>query len=183
MSYIPMTEYDSADEAVKREYDDQIAKHGRITNMKRTLLHNVPSFKAYMEWYTLYDELKPVLGDRALQIFSYAISNGNDCEICGSFFNKILRDNGDDPDDLKLNETEELLYTLGTAISIDPHDIPDFVYEGLKAKFPDDVIVTIFAFAGIMYATNLFNTVCKVDLDEVLYDYNIMKKKEEKQNG
>ena len=178
MSYIPMTEYDSAPEEVKREYDDQIAKHGRITNMKRTLLHNVPSFKAYMEWYTLYDELKPVLGDRALQIFSYAISNGNDCEICGSFFNKILRDNGEDPDDLKLNETEELLYTLGTAISIDPHDIPDFVYDGLKEKFADDVIVTIFAFAGIMYATNLFNTVCKVDLDEVLYDYNIMKKKD-----
>ncbi len=183
MSYIPMTSYDTADEAVRREYDDQIAKHGRITNMKRTLLHNVPSFKAYMEWYTLYDELKPILGDRALQIFSYAISNGNDCEICGSFFNKILRDNGDDPNDLKLNETEELLYTLGTAISVDPHDIPDFIYTGLKERFPDDVIVTIFAFAGIMYATNLFNTVCKVDLDEVLYDYNIMKKKEEKHNG
>ena len=100
MSYIPMTEYDTASEEVKREYDDQIAKHGRITNMKRTLLHNVPSFKAYMEWYTLYDELKPVLGVRALIILSYAISNGNDCEICGSFFNKILKDNGDDPDDL-----------------------------------------------------------------------------------
>ena len=39
------------------------------------------------------------------------------------------------------------------------------------------MIVTIFAFAGIMYATNLFNTICKVDLDEVLYDYNIMHKK------
>ena len=46
MSYIPMTEYESADEAVK-EYDDQIFRHGRITNMKRTLLHSVPAFKAY----------------------------------------------------------------------------------------------------------------------------------------
>ncbi|MCH5197672.1 MAG: hypothetical protein J1E34_02090 [Oscillospiraceae bacterium] len=182
MSYIPMTEYDGASEEVKREYDDQTLKHGRITNMKRTLLHNIPSFKAYMEWYTLFDELKPVLGERALQIFSYAISNGNDCEICGSFFNKILKDNGDDPDDLKLNETEELLYTLGTAISVDPHDIPNFIYDGLKKHFSDEVIVTIFAFAGLMYATNLFNTVCKVDLDEVLYDYNIFKK-EKKSNG
>jgi len=182
MAYIPMTEYDTSSDEVKREYDDQIAKHGRITNMKRTLLHNVPSFKAYMEWYTLYDELKPVLGDHALQVFSYAISNGNDCEICGSFFNKILKDNGDDPDDLKLTDTEELLYTLGTAISIDPHDIPDFIYEELKERFSDEVIVTIFAFAGIMFATNLFNTVCKVDLDDVLTDYNILKK-EKKDNG
>ena len=37
MSYLSMTDYDSASEEVKREYDDQIAKHGRITNMKRTL--------------------------------------------------------------------------------------------------------------------------------------------------
>ena len=173
MAYIPMTDYETASEAVRREYDDQIAKHGRITNMKRTLLHNVPSFRAYMEWYTLYDELKPVLGDRALSLLSYAISAGNDCLICGSFFKKILEENGDDTNDLKLNEVEELLYTLGTCVAIDPHNVPDYVYDGLKAHFTDAQIVTIIAFAGIMYATNLFNTVAKVDLDEVLYDFKL----------
>lgn len=179
MAYIPMTEYDSAPAEVRAEYDDQIAKHGRITNMKRTLLHNVPSFKAYMEWYTLYDELKPVLGDRALQLFSYAISSSNDCLICGSFFKKILTENGEDTEDLRLNETEELLFTLGTCMAVDPHNVPDYVYDGLKARFSDDVIVTIIAFGGIMYATNLFNTVAKVDLDEVLYDFRIDEKKGE----
>ncbi len=178
MPYVPMTDYESASEEVRREYDDQIAKHGRITNMKRTLLHNVPSFKAYMEWYTLYDELKPVLGDRALSILSYAISSGNDCLICGSFFKKILEDRGDDPDDLKMDETEELLHTLGTCIALDPHNIPDYVYDGLKSKFSDEVIVTIVAFAGIMYATNLFNTVMKVDLDEVLYNHKLITKED-----
>ena len=88
MPYIPMTDYDSAPPEVRAEYDDQIAKHGRITNMKRTLLQHVPSFRAYMEWYTLYDELKPVIGDRALSLFSYAISNGNHCLICSTFFRK-----------------------------------------------------------------------------------------------
>ena len=175
MAYIPMTDYDSATEEVRREYDDQIARHGRITNMKRTLLHNLPSFHAYMEWYTLYDELQPVLGDRALQLLSYAISNGNDCLICGSFFKKLLTENGEDTEDLKLNETEELLYTLGTCVALDPHSVPDYVYDGLKARFSDDVIVTIFAFAGLMYATNLFNTVAKVDLDAVLEDFRIDK--------
>ena len=179
MAYIPMTEYDTASDEVKREYDDQIAKHGRITNMKRTLLHNVPSFKAYMEWYTLYDELKPVLGARALNLLSYAISANNDCLICGSFFKKILNENGEDTEDLKLNETEELLYMLGTCVAVDPHNVPDEIYDGLKARYTDEQIVTIFAFAGIMYATNLFNTVAKVDLDEVLYDFRLDGKKGE----
>lgn len=90
MSFLPMTEYESSSEEVKREYEDQIAKHGRITNMKRTLLHNVPAFKAYMEWYTLYDQLVPVIGDRAISLFSHAISEGNECLICSIFFRKYL---------------------------------------------------------------------------------------------
>ena len=179
MSYIPMTEYDTSSEEVKREYDDQIAKHGRITNMKRTLLHNLPSFKAYMEWYTLYDELVPVLGERALSIFSYAISTGNDCLVCGSFFTKILEESGEDVSCMELNEKEQLLFDLGIVIANDPHNIPDSMYDGLKAMFTDEQIVTIIAFAGIMYATNLFNTITKVDLDEVLYEYRIDKKKDE----
>ena len=171
MSYLSMTDYDSASEEVKREYDDQIAKHGRITNMKRTLLHNVPAFKAYMEWYTLYDLLEPVIGDRALSLFSYSISNGNDCLICSMFFRKILIDSGDDPDNPKLSDTENLLIEFGSAICRDPHNIPDGIYEALSQKFTTEQIVLLISFAGIMYATNLFNTVAKVPLDEVLYKY------------
>ena len=74
MSYIPMTEYETSNDEVRKEYDDQISKHGRITNMKRTLLRCVPAFKAYMEWYTLYDLLVPVIGERAISLYSYAIS-------------------------------------------------------------------------------------------------------------
>lgn len=179
MAYIPMTDYENSSPEVRAEYDDQIAKHGRITNMKRTLLHNVPSFKAYMEWYTLYDELVPVIGNRALQIFSYVISTGNDCLVCGSFFTKILEDNGEDPSCLQLSETEELLSALGSYMVNDPHNIPDEIYAKLKELYSDDVIVTLFAFGGLMYATNLFNTVCKVDLDDILNEHRFDKYKGE----
>ena len=171
MSFIPMTEYETASEEVRREYDDQIAKHGRITNMKRTLLHNVPAFKAYMEWYTLFDLIEPFTGERALLLFSYAISDGNDCLICSTFFRKILIDAGEDPDHPVLNETEQLLFDLGRHICKHPHDIPQEIYDQLRAKFNDEQIVLLLAFAGIMYATNLFNTVAKVPLDSILYDY------------
>ncbi|MBR0112473.1 MAG: hypothetical protein IJM02_01895 [Clostridia bacterium] len=168
---IPMTEYETSSEEVKREYEDQIQKHGRITNMKRTLLHDVQSFKTYMDWYTLYDELCPVFGNRALQIFSYAISTGNDCLICGLFFTKILIDNGEDLENLQVNETEQLLIDFGVAITKNPHKIPQEIYDKLRAKYSDKVLVQLIAFAGIMYATNLFNTVAKVPLDEELYGY------------
>ena len=171
MSYIPMTEYETASDEVRREYDDQIAKHGRITNMKRTLLHDVPSFRTYMDWYPMYDALVPVVGDRAMSLFSYAISSGNDCLICSTFFRKILIDSGDDPDDPQLSETEQLLMEFGECICRDPHNIPAEIYDRLKALFTDKQIVQLIAFAGIMYATNLFNTVAKVDLDEILYTY------------
>ena len=174
-----MTDYESAGEDVRREYDDQIAKHGRITNMKRTLLHDVQSFKTYMDWYTLYDELRPTFGDRALQIFSYAISTGNDCLICGLFFRKILVDAGEDPENLQLDETERLLLDFGVQITKHPHSIDPVIYEKLRAKYSDTQLVQLIAFAGIMYATNLFNTVAKVPLDEVLYSYQ----REDKDNG
>jgi hypothetical protein len=49
MNYLTLTNYDESSDSVPREYDDQMKKHGRITNRKRTLLHSVPAFKAYME--------------------------------------------------------------------------------------------------------------------------------------
>ncbi len=171
MAYIPMTDYDSASEAVKKEYDDQIAKHGRITNMKRTLLHNVPAFKTYMDWYTLYDLLRAHFTDRELTIFSYSISTGNDCLICGTFFTKILVDAGEDPHDLQLNETERLLADFGRQITANPHAIDESIYAALREKYDDETLTTLIAFAGMMVATNLFNTVAKVPLDDVLYSY------------
>ena len=171
LSYLSMTEYDTADEAVRREYDDQIEKHGRITNMKRTLLHSVPAFTAYMEWYTLKDLIVPFIGERGASLFSYAISNGNNCTICSLFFRKILIDSGDDPDHPHLDKKEQLLMEFGRQISTNPHHIPDTVYGQLKELFSEEQIVLLIAFAGIMVATNTFNTVAKVPLDEVLYKY------------
>ena len=176
MNLVPMTEYDKASSEVRAEYDDQIKKHGRITNMKRTLLHSVPAFKIYMEWYSLRDMLIPFLGERAVSIFAYAISTGNECLICSTFFTQILVDAGDDPDNLVLSEVEQLLVNFGAAITKHPHSIPKDIYARLRELFTDEQLVLVISFAGIMTATNLFNTVAKVPLDEVLYGYAAVNK-------
>jgi hypothetical protein len=166
-----MTEYETSPEEVRREYDDQIARQGRITNMKRTLLHSLPAYKTYMEWYVLRDQLVPFLGERGVALFSYAISNANNCLICSTFFRKILIDSGEDPDNPRLSETEALLMDFGHAIARNPGGIEEGIYRKLEERFSSKEIVLIIAFAGIMAATNLFNTVAKVPLDEVLYQY------------
>jgi len=171
MEYIPMTEYETAGDDVRARYDDQIARHGRITNMKRTLLQNVKAFDVFMEWYPLADLCKEFIGGRALSLYAYAISEGNRCLVCGTFFRKILIDAGDDPDNPVLSEEENLLMELGFSIAEDPHSIDPDIYEQLKERYNDEQRTLLFAFAGMMAATNLFNTVAKVPLDEVLYEY------------
>jgi len=171
MSFISFTEYEAASAEARREYDDQISRHGRITNMKRTLLHSVPAYKAYMEWYTLRDLIAPFIGDRGVALFSYAISYGNRCLVCSLFFRKIFVDWGEDPDNPKLDEAERLLVDFGSAIAKEPHEVPEEIYARLSELYTEEQRVLLVAFAGIMAATNLFNTVAKVPLDEVLVGY------------
>jgi alkylhydroperoxidase family enzyme len=166
-----MTDYETADEAVRSRYDGQIAQHGRITNMKRTLLHSVKAFDVFMEWYPLADLCKEFIGGRALSLYAYAISEGNRCLVCGTFFRKILVDSGDDPDNPVLSEEENLLMELGFSIAEDPHNIDPDIYAQLQERYDDEQRVLLFAFAGMMTATNLFNTAARVPLDEVLYEY------------
>ncbi len=171
MPYIPMTEYETASPEVRARYDGQLNQHGRITNMKRTLLHNLKAFDVYMEWYPLADLLKEFLPERAVILYAHAISAGNRCLVCSTYFRKILIDSGDDPDQPNLNAQEELLMDLGFSISEDPHNIDPGIYAALRERYDDEQIVLLFSFAGIMAATNLFNTVAQVPLDEILYDY------------
>ncbi len=172
MTFLPMTSPETLGAEARAASDRQVELHGgRITNMKATLLSHVPSFTAYMEWYTLRDELVPFIGERAVSLFSYAISDENDCLVCSVFFRRILIDNGEDPDNPQVTEAEQLLIDWGRLIASTPGDIPDEFYARLEKVFNPQLRVLLLAFAGQMVATNLFNTVGRVPLDEVLYEY------------
>jgi hypothetical protein len=172
MTFLPITSYEALDDEGKAASDHQVATYGgRITNMKATLLGHVPSFKAYMEWYALRDELVPFIGERAVSLFSYAISDENDCLVCSVFFRRILIENGEDPDNPQVTEAEQLLIDWGRQIVRSPAGIPPAFYAKLEAAFNPQLRVLLLAFAGQMIATNVFNTVGKVPLDDVLYEY------------
>lgn len=144
---------------------------GRITNMKRTLLHSVPAFQALMTWYPLRDTVQPFLGERLTTLFAHAVSSETDCLICSTFFRRILIDSGDDPDELALDEREAAVVAFGRRLAVTPHRMPDDVYDRAAAYFSDEQMVALVAFGALMVATNVVNNALGVPLDDYLQPY------------
>ena len=168
---VPMVEETEASEEARREFAYQVQKNGRITNMKRTLLHSLPAYKAYMEWYTLRDEIEPFIGARGVIVYSHAISSQTDCLICSTFFRRYLIDSGEDPVNLTLSPTEQLLVEYGQQLVKDANNVSDSLFSRLADTFDDRQIVLLTTFAGLMIATNLFNNALRIPLDDYLQDY------------
>jgi alkylhydroperoxidase family enzyme len=171
MARIEPLEYENAPPPAREAFDAHVREHGRMTNMKRTLLHSLPAFHALMEWYTLRDVVRPFLGERAATLFSHAISAETDCLICSTFFRRILIDAGDNPDALSLNPREDLLVAFGRQLAKNPKGVSDELYDQLAAEFSTEEIVALTAFGCIMLATNVFNDALRVDLDGYLEPY------------
>ena len=172
MTFLPMTQPDDLGPEGRAALERHLEVHGgALTNMKVTLLSHVPSFTAYMEAHTLRDALVPYIGERAVSLFCYAISDENDCLICSVFFRRVLIENGEDPDNPQVTEAEQLLIDWGRLIAKDPSGIPDEFYARLERAFNPQLRVLLLAFAGQMVATNIFATVGRIPLDEELYEY------------
>lgn len=171
MAYISQVEYETASEEVKEQIDYQIREHGRITNMKLTLLHSLPAYHALMEWFPLEETIEAFLGERAVNFFCYAISTENDCLVCSTFFKKILDDLEIDFKSFDFTEEEDLLIRYGRAIVKDANHVPPEIFDGLKKHWNEEQIVAITAFATIMIATNLINKTLDVKLDDYLLPY------------
>ncbi|AUD05161.1 carboxymuconolactone decarboxylase family protein [Spirosoma pollinicola] len=143
----------------------------RITNMKATLGRSVLAFQVYMQWYPLYEEVKKIVGNRQAYLFAHAISEGSNCPLCTTFFRRIIIDNGERPEDLQLTEEEQTLIDFASAIAQHKGEISDELYAPIAERYTDTQIVVLVAFAGQMIATNVFNNVLDVPIDEYLYPY------------
>lgn len=171
MTRIPPLEYDDAGPETRRQYDEQIAAHGRVTNMKRTLGHAPVALRALMEWYALQDEVIPFLGARRADLFSHAISSGTDCLICSTYFRRVLIEAGEDPDRLELDERDRAVVDFGVQLVRDANQVSDALYRRLEAFLTARQIVALTAFGALMIATNVFNNALQVELDAYLVSY------------
>jgi alkylhydroperoxidase family enzyme len=147
------------------------ASGGRMTNMKWTLAHSPVALDALLQWYPLYDEVVPLLGERRALVFCHAISVQSDCLICSTFFRRLLIDGGEDPDALALDEEDALIADFGRRLATDPHSVDEDLRRRLSARFSDAEIVLLTAFGAIMVATNVVNDALGVPLDGYLEPY------------
>jgi alkylhydroperoxidase family enzyme len=150
---------------------DAHTKVASLTNMKRTLLHSVPAFDALMTWYTLRDAVQPVISERGVLIYCSAISEKADCLICSTFFRRLLIDRSEDPSALQLSDDEEALASFGRQLATPPHTVDDATYAQVTSDLSDTQIVALTSFGAIMLATNVFNNVLGVPLDDYLRPY------------
>ena len=168
MARVKFVEYEQAQGRVKEAFDQQIAKNGSVTNMKKALLNSIDVYDSYLTWYPLFARVNEIVGKRAAIIFAHSISTTNGCELCSLFFISDLRALGEDPKSFSMNETETMLSELGKQIVKDPNGVTDELFDNLKKRFTDEELVVLVGFAGQMIATNNFNSVLRVDVDQRL---------------
>ncbi|NTG46196.1 hypothetical protein G6M04_02335 [Agrobacterium rhizogenes] len=171
MSHITPIDYETASDAVRAEHDREVELRGRMTNMKRTLLHSPVAHRIYAEWFTLREELRPALDDRAVWLFCQAISLESRAIIPVGFFRRALINAGLTPETIIPTEDEALLIDFGKAIVKDSNAVPEELWERLKARYDEPTLVNLVAFAGIMIATAVYTNVVKVDIDPELGAY------------
>jgi hypothetical protein len=171
MAQLSPIDYATASEEIRAEHDRELTLRGRMTNMKRILLHSPAAHRIYAEWFTLRDLLKPTLDDRAIWLLSLAISEACRAEIPVTFFRRALIDGGLDPEAIEPSADEALLIAFGKAAASDGSQVPDDIWAALKTRYDDTLLVNLVAFAGIMVATCVFTNAVRVDLDLELEGY------------
>ncbi|MHA6731097.1 carboxymuconolactone decarboxylase family protein [Devosia sp. A369] len=171
MAHISQLAYADATPEQQQAHDEELRLRGRMTNMKRTLYHSPAALRIYGEWFTLRDELLPVLGDRPIWVFAHAICVASGSAVGTGFMRRALIQGGDNPDSLDLSEAETLLQRFGAAIGADPKSVPDELWAALAARYSDKTLVDLVGFAGLMVATNLFTDAVATDLDVELLPF------------
>ena len=141
---------------------------GKVTNMKLVMLQDYGTYKAFMGWYDSWASLEKAIGLRAATIYAHAVSTTNGCMLCSLFFISDLRELGLDPNNFETTENEKLLQQLGQQIVKDPTKVSDELLNGLRKFYTDEQIIIIVGFGAQMQATNNFNSVLGVDVDQRL---------------
>jgi len=84
MSIVPLPKLEEMPQEAREFVTKRLEENKRVTNMVKTLLYSMPSFRA-MEFYPVRDELQKIIGSRAVYFYCYAISTENDCLVCSTY--------------------------------------------------------------------------------------------------
>jgi hypothetical protein len=174
MGFLPLPSDDelSADAvAARNAFLDEhpgAGKNGSINNLDRTLLSSPVAFGVYTGWFTLRDEVVPFLGERAVNLFSLAISEAFGAAYPAAFFRAELTASGDDPASFdgtgpQVTEAERLVIEWGTAIGgAGDSELPPELVERVSQTFQPATRLALTGYAGMMVAVCVFTIVGQV---------------------
>ncbi len=163
MSLISLIDPSTASEDVRAAIEKHLEDGHALTNEKRTLLHNVPSFWALEgKSYEISAELKRFISSRAANLFQYAISAENDCLVCTTYYEKYMESIGVDINNLDFSPDEELVIEYARAIVRDRTRVPNELFGRLKARFGEEGLVVLTTMGVFMIANNYFNDILHV---------------------
>ncbi|MBK4347566.1 hypothetical protein [Lacisediminihabitans changchengi] len=173
MSFLPITPRDDLRPHARAALDRELELHGgEYSNLRGALLGNLASFRAYEQWFSLRDEIAPWIGERAVTLFAYAISDAAGSRVLAPYFRKILVDAGDDPVSPQVTEAEQLLIDWGRLIASAPHGIPAEFSAQIEATFGAERRLTLLAFAGLTVALAVVTIVGGIPTDDSLIEYD-----------
>lgn len=144
-----------------------LATHpGPFSNLDRTLLGSASVFEAYIAWFTLRDELSPFLGERAVTLFCFAISDAYPAPYPAGFFRRELELSGDDPLDPQVTEAERLLIDWGRALGAGAASVSPALAARVEQTFQPKLRLLLTAFAGLTVAVCVVTVVGEIPLED-----------------
>jgi hypothetical protein len=137
-----------------------LAAHpGPLSNLDLTLLGSATAFTAYTGWFELRDELIPFLGERAVNLFCFAIADAYPAPYPTEFFRRELQLDGTDPLDPEVTEAERLLIDWGRGLGAGAATVAPELAARVEQTFQPKLRLLLTAFAGLMAAVCLLTVV------------------------
>jgi hypothetical protein len=163
MGFLPVPsddELSSDARAAANRYQDE--HPGPLNVLDRALLNNVTVFEAYLRWYDVKDELEALVGERAVTLFSVALSRAVPAPYPTAFFEGVLREGGDDPGSPQVTEAEALLLEWGRAVGAGPSRVPADLLSRVEATFKASTRAVLAGYAGLMFAVCIFSLIAEL---------------------
>lgn len=170
MPFLPVSSDDEiVADAVPVADRQRAAQGGRLTTFQRSLLGSAACARAYEALAVLAGELEPYIGERALRLFSFAISDAAGQGRSGLFAKRFRRElalAGDDVDGAQVTETEALLLEWGRAIGSAGAVIPAELQARIGFKLSPKLRLLLVGYAGQLIAANVVAVIAGIDSDD-----------------
>jgi uncharacterized peroxidase-related enzyme len=175
MARVTYIEEETTDNPViKSAFERMREKRGKVTNIYKALAHKpniLQTIGPFVASVQQPDEIDAKLKEKIILI----VSNINCSAYCTHAHNQISTKMGFTPEEIEevnnpltanISDAEKAALRYAEALTVNPGNIPDEVFEDLRNYYSESQIVEITAIAALYNMINRFNEALKLDPEE-----------------